>query len=271
MRLAGEGGFLALSSDVQARVDRSPDAVGLDRVSHSYGRTQALIDVTLDLEVGTTALLGRNGAGKSTLCRILTGLAKPTTGTVVREGCDLASQADWQRHHAGTGWLPQTLRLPMSMTLVQYLRYAAWLKGLDAERSEAGLHDALTRTDLHQHSSRRLGHLSGGMLRRAGIAQAIVHDPRLLVLDEPTVGLDPEQRSWFHEVIQELSRDRMVLMSTHLMEDVDVVADRVAILDDGVLLFDDSVTALALRLGSGPSSPEILRAAFQDVVSGRAT
>lgn len=246
------------------------DAVGLVNVSHRYGQTRALTSVSLTLGRGTTVLLGRNGAGKSTLCRILTGLEPPTTGAVERAGTPIETTHQWRQHHAHTGWLPQSLAVPMSMTIDQYLRYAAWLKGLTAEESMTAIDDAIIKTDLSSHRRKRLKHLSGGTLRRAGIAQAIVHAPSLVVLDEPTVGLDPEQRSWFHEIIRELSSDRCLLISTHLLEDVEALAQRVIILDEGAVRFDDTVDRLRALGGGQDTSPQAaLRAGFMSVVQGR--
>lgn len=246
---------------------RRVDAVSLVGVSHSYGKTQALDSVSVTLNIGSCLLLGRNGAGKSTLSRILTGFESPTRGHLARGGRPVKSTAEWRQHHGQTGWLPQTLSAPMGLSVEQYLRYVAWLKSVPRASVESTIEEALTRTDLTGHRHKKLRQLSGGTFRRVGIAQAIVHSPTLVVLDEPTVGLDPEQRSYFHEIIKGLSTDRCLLISTHLLEDVDALADRVLILDTGKIQFDGDIESLR-NLGSEASdSPqERLRSGFMSVV-----
>lgn len=260
-----------MTTDHPGRADR-PETVGLTGVTHRYKSVRALDDVTVVLRPGSTILLGRNGAGKSTLCRVLTGIEAPDAGDVVRAGDALDSTADWRRHHAATGWLPQHLAAPMSMRVEQYLRYACWLKDVDPADVESRLEVALVRTDLVAHRRRLLRQLSGGMLRRAGIAQAIVHEPSLLVLDEPTVGLDPEQRASFHQIVRSLAADRAVLISTHLLEDVEAFPGRVLVLDRGAICFDGTTEDLAARGRDGDvaersSSQEQLRAGFLAVLA----
>ncbi len=246
---------------------RRVEAVGLGHVSHSYGQTPALDSIDLTLQVGSCLLLGRNGAGKSTLSQILAGFLNPVQGHVLRDGKPVTSDQEWRHHHGQTGWLPQTLSAPMSLSVEQYLRYAAWLKSVPKSSVDAKLGEALVRTDLVEHRKKRLRQLSGGTLRRVGIAQAIVHSPALVVLDEPTVGLDPEQRSYFHEIIRGLSVDRLLFISTHLLEDVEALADRVLILDRGGIRFDGDVESLRDR-GSdvAASTQERLRSGFLSVV-----
>lgn len=252
------------TSDAEAR--RS-DAVGLSDVSHHYGPTQALDAINLILEVGSCLLMGRNGAGKSTLSRILAGFETPTHGRVLRGDAPVTSDAEWRHHHAQTGWLPQALSAPTGLSVEQYLRYVAWLKSVPRSSVEASIEEALVRTDLTEHRKKTLKQLSGGTFRRVGIAQAIVHSPTFVVLDEPTVGLDPEQRAYFHEIIRGLSVERHLLISTHLLEDVEALADRVLILDKGRLCFDGSIEALREQ-GSGidGSAHDRLRSGFLSVV-----
>ncbi|MFL6159770.1 MAG: ABC transporter ATP-binding protein, partial [Marmoricola sp.] len=246
--------------------------VALASVTHRYGGTAALTEVDLVLGSGTTVLLGRNGAGKSTLCRILTGLLPPTSGQVEREGRALTTAADWRWHHGATGWLPQSPAVPGSMTVQQYLRYAAWLKGIGRRSVQEAVDTAIRDADLVLQRDQRLKALSGGMLRRVGIAQAVAHRPSLVVLDEPTVGLDPEQRAAFHQLIRDLSADRAVLLSTHLLEDASAVADRVVVLDQGRVRFDGSLEELS-RLSPEPlpAGSEAVRAGFIAVVNGAVT
>lgn len=221
------------------------NSIGLAGVTRSYKSTKAIDGVSLDLFPGITVLLGRNGAGKSTLCRVLTGIEHPDTGHISRDGQVLEQKQNWRSHHAQTGWLPQDLSAPMRMRVEQYLRYACWLKGFASKEVESRVDQALIRTDLTEHRHRRLQHLSGGMMRRCGIAQAIVHTPNLLVLDEPTVGLDPEQRAWFHQIVRSLAADRTVVISTHLLEDVEALSGRVVVLNRGKVCFDGTTGRLA--------------------------
>jgi ABC-2 type transport system ATP-binding protein len=247
---------------------RRATAVGLADVSRRYGDVQALTSVSFTLGLGTTVLLGRNGAGKSTLSRILTGLETPSSGSVLRDGAAVTSRADWRHHHSQTGWLPQTLAAPMSMTVEQYLRYAAWLKTVPKAETNTAIDRAIHQVDLDDQRRRRLGQLSGGMLRRAGIAQAIVHDPHLVGLDEPTVGLDPEQRARFHDIIRTLATDRSLLISTHLLEDVEATADRILVLEQGSLSFDGTTDELQAMSSDGEdSSQSRLRSGFINIVS----
>lgn len=247
---------------------RRAAAVGLTDVSRRYGQIQALTSVSLLLERGTTVLLGRNGAGKSTLSRILSGLDRPTSGEVTRGGALIATPAEWRLHHSITGWLPQTLAVPLSMTVEQYLRYAAWLKNVPKADVDTAIDRSIVQVDLSEQRRRRLGQLSGGMLRRAGIAQAIVHDPRLVVLDEPTVGLDPEQRARFHEIIRELASHRSLLISTHLLEDVEATAQRVIVLEKGRVCFDGTTSQLQDKSSDADESNQArLRSGFINVVS----
>jgi ABC-type multidrug transport system ATPase subunit len=223
------------------------NAVGLDSVTRRYGDVCALAGVSLDLRPGVTALLGRNGAGKSTLCRIIAGVEAADSGSLTRDGLPVVGRKAMRSHHRATGWLPQSFSAPAGMTVRQYVGYAAWLKEVPRSRIAGAVADALECADLQQLGTRRLRQLSGGMLRRVGIAQAIVHDPAFLVLDEPSVGLDPEQRSHFHQIVGDLARDRVVLISTHLLEDVEALARDVVVIDAGSVLFSDTVQMLARR------------------------
>jgi ABC-2 type transport system ATP-binding protein len=231
---------------------------------------QALIDVSMELSTGVTALLGRNGAGKSTLCRIIAGIEPPDSGGLTRAGDSVGGGRRAVRsHHRETGWLPQSFNTPGSMTVRQYVGYAAWLKEVPRRGVVEAVESALSRADLSELEHRRLRQLSGGMLKRVGIAQAIVHDPSFLVLDEPTAGLDPEQRRHFHDIVRSLARDRIVLLSTHLLEDVEALAQRVVVLDEGAIKFDDNRAALADAAdGLGPSADatDSLRDGFLAVV-----
>ncbi|WP_158630726.1 ATP-binding cassette domain-containing protein [Nocardioides daphniae] len=164
------------------------------------------------LQPGVNVLLGRNGAGKSTLCRVLASAEQPTRGLLLTSEGPVT---DLRSHRSRVGWLPQTPPVAAHMRAGDYLHYAAWLKGLARRERQGAVADALERTGLGPRRHSRIGTLSGGMVRRLGIAQAIVHRPQLLVLDEPTVGLDPEQRIQFYATLRgALDDDTVTLLST---------------------------------------------------------
>ncbi|MGL5824420.1 MAG: ATP-binding cassette domain-containing protein [Nocardioides sp.] len=240
--------------------------VGVREVTKKYSGVRALDGVTADFGVGVSVLLGRNGAGKSTLCRVLSGVERPDTGELRRRDQPLADRELIRGHLRLTGWLPQSFAAQHSMTVTQFVRYAGWLKDLAGRELEISVERALEQADLVELRNRRLGHLSGGMLRRLGIAQAIVHQPDLLILDEPTVGLDPEQRHGFHSLILALGRQHAVVLSTHLLEDVVATAHRVTVLDRGTVRFTGTRAEL-VALGAGGDDTERIRAGFLGVLS----
>ena len=199
-------------------------------VGKRYGDLWALRDVSLEAERGVVGLLGPNGAGKSTLMRVLATLSRPTEGEVLWEGRPLSDDPD--RLRRVLGYLPQEFGLYPRLTAREFLRYLAAAKGLAAGKRTEQL---LTLVNLRGAADRKLGTYSGGMRQRVGIAQALLNDPELLIVDEPTVGLDPEERARFRSLLSELADDRIVLLSTHIVSDVEACADRVAVLDDGRL------------------------------------
>ncbi|MFF9150417.1 ATP-binding cassette domain-containing protein [Streptomyces sp. NPDC014861] len=186
------------------------------------------------LNEGVTCLVGPNGAGKSTFFRLAAGIEKPTSGTIVLESAQ----------DRRLGYLPQEPDLPRSATCEEFLHYVAWVHKIPAKQCSAAVTDALVRVNLTERHRSKIQTLSGGMLRRLGIAQSLIHDPALLLLDEPTVGLDPRQRIALRETISSVSDGRIVLVSTHLVEDIRSLADRVIILNSGQIIFDGDVPAL---------------------------
>lgn len=191
-------------------------------------------EVDLELGEGIHGLLGPNGAGKSTLMRLLTTVEKPTTGTVYWNGEDVVETPSAVR--SVLGYLPQEFGVYPDLTLVEFLRYVAALRGMDRETAEARIEELLALTNLTDVRDRRLRTFSGGMRQRAGIAQALVNDPELLIVDEPTVGLDPEERVRFRNVLSATADDRVVVLSTHIVPDIEATANTVALLDRGRLV-----------------------------------
>jgi len=199
-------------------------------------------DITLEMDEDIHGLLGPNGAGKSTLMQILTTVMKPTTGSVSWNGTDIVESPDAVR--PVLGYLPQDFGIYPDLTLEEFLEYMAALRGLDAETASARIDELTKLTNLVDVRTRKLKTFSGGMRQRVGIAQALLNDPELLIVDEPTVGLDPEERVRLRSALSNTATDRVVVLSTHIVPDVESTANKIAILDDGRLLTHTSVEAL---------------------------
>jgi len=215
----------------------------IEGVDKQYpGRGWALTDVSLSLGAGVTGLLGPNGAGKSTLMRILATLTRPTSGRVVWNGTDLALEPDAVR--AVLGYLPQDFGVYPQLSALEFLSYIAAAKGLEARAARRRIDGLLELVNLAEARHRPLGGFSGGMRQRVGIAQALLGDPQLLIVDEPTAGLDPEERVRFRTLLSELGDRRLVLLSTHIVSDVEAVAGRIVLLDRGRLVADAAPHAL---------------------------
>ncbi|MCU4743245.1 ABC transporter ATP-binding protein [Halobacteria archaeon AArc-m2/3/4] len=207
----------------------------LDSVGKRYSEdVWGVEDIDLELEAGIHGLLGPNGAGKSTLMRILTTVSKPTTGTVYWNGTDITESPTVVRNVLG--YLPQDFGVYPDLTAREFLEYIAALRGLNRETATARIDELLALTDLQHVQDRALRTFSGGMRQRVGIAQALVNDPELLVVDEPTVGLDPETRVRVRNLLSSVAKDRVVLLSTHIVPDIEATSNNVALLADGELL-----------------------------------
>jgi len=198
------------------------------------GQKRAVDGVTMRLGTGVVGLLGPNGAGKSSLMRIAATVTRPTSGRVLFEGTDTVAKPDALRRHLG--YLPQDFGVYPNLTAREFLSYLAAVKGLSARSARARVDELLRLVGLAEAAKRPLGRYSGGMLRRVGIAQTLLADPRVLMVDEPTAGLDPQERVRFRNLLSELAADRLVLLSTHIVSDVESVADDIAIVAQGRLL-----------------------------------
>lgn len=216
----------------------------LDSVSQRYGRTLALDGLSLTLRPGVTALLGPNGAGKTTLLRTLATIMPPQYGSLRFDDVEISDERSALRVRNNIGYLPQDFGFDPQMSVVDFVTYAAWLRGLPARQWGRSVDEALCLVDLVDRRRDRMRKLSGGMRQRAGIAWAIVGRPALVLLDEPTVGLDPRQRLQFRKIVGELN-GAVVVLSTHLIDDVAAVGDRVVVMHGGVARFDGTVTELA--------------------------
>lgn len=208
-------------------------------------------DLTVEFEPGATVLLGPNGAGKSTLLSLIVGLLRPDAGTV-RVG-DLVSDArrTRSRYRRSVGWLPQHVAAMPGLKVREQVAYAGWLKGLNRRDAWVNAARALGRVGLQDLAERPSRALSGGQLRRVGIAQTLVHDAKLIVMDEPAAGLDPQQRRVLREVLNSVVGDVDLLVSTHQTEDISDIYQHVAVLDDGVIRFHGEVPAFLARARPG--------------------
>src|SRR5215207_5673078 len=189
---------------------------------------------SLDIKPGILGLLGPNGAGKSTFMRMLATITKPTTGTICWNDTDVVKSPDVLREVLG--YLPQDFGVYPNLNAVEFLEYMAAIKGLNAVSSKRRIDELLQLTNLVEAAKRPLGGYSGGMKQRVGIAQALLNDPQLLIVDEPTVGLDPEERVRFRNLLSDLSGERVVILSTHIVSDVESTATQIALVNKGQLL-----------------------------------
>jgi ABC-type multidrug transport system ATPase subunit len=216
-------------------------------VSKRYdGKVWALRDFSLDLAPGVLGLLGPNGAGKSTLMRILATVTSATEGSVFWNGGDIAREPDALR--AVLGYLPQDFGVYPHLNAVEFLEYLAAVKGIEARAARRRIDELLALVNLTDARKRPLGGYSGGMRQRVGIAQALLNDPQLLIVDEPTAGLDPEERVRFRNLLSELSGERIVILSTHIVSDVEASATDIAIISQGHLVSHAAPEALLAAL-----------------------
>jgi ABC-type multidrug transport system ATPase subunit len=201
-----------------------------------------LKDFTLSLEPGILGLVGPNGAGKSTLMRILATITKPTQGLVTWNGADIVQDPNSVR--AVLGYLPQDFGVYPNLNATEFLEYMAAIKGLDGRAARRRIDELLQVVNLVDARKRPLGGFSGGMKQRVGIAQALLNDPQLLIVDEPTAGLDPEERVRFRNLLSDLSGERIVVLSTHIVSDVEAAATQIALIRQGRLLRCETPEAL---------------------------
>jgi ABC-type multidrug transport system ATPase subunit len=217
--------------------------LNVDSLSKNYrGGVQALRGVQISLQPGILGLLGPNGAGKSTLMRILATITQPSAGRVLWNDIDIARDPDALRNVLG--YLPQDFGVYPNLRAIEFLEYLAAVKGISADGARKRIDELLEIVNLAEAAKRPLGGYSGGMRQRVGIAQALLNDPQLLIVDEPTAGLDPEERVRFRNLLSELSGERIVILSTHIVSDVEAVATSIAILAHGQLLAHDSPEGL---------------------------
>ena len=226
----------------------------------TFRRTRAVAGVDLSIGPGVFGLLGPNGAGKTTLLRTLATVSRPDSGSLALLGRDPADHRQRREIRRRLGYLPQTLSYYPAFTVAEFVEYFALLKEMPRDQVPGAVTRAIDRVGLSGRARSRLRTLSGGMLRRAGIAQAIVNDPQLLLLDEPTAGLDPEQRVEFRALLREIGTRSTVVVSTHLVEDVGAACTQVALMLAGRVVFTGTPGELVARgVGHGAGDAPLER------------
>ncbi len=219
----------------------------IDNLGKRYnGKGWGLQGFTLDIQDGVLGLVGPNGAGKSTLMRILATITRPTTGTFAWNGTDIVHSPDTLR--AVLGYLPQDFGVYPTLTAVEFLEYLAAAQGLEGTSARRRIDELLELVNLTDVRNRPVGGYSGGMKQRVGIAQALLNDPQLLIVDEPTSGLDPEERIRFRNLLSDLSGNRIVILSTHIVSDVEATATHIALIRQGHLVLSAAPEALLARV-----------------------
>lgn len=216
--------------------------IELEDLTKEFGNFTAVNHINLTMTNGVYGLLGVNGAGKTTLMRMLCALLKPTGGTVRCDGKDIFEMDS--NYRKLLGYLPQEFGFYPEFTVEDYLLYIAALKGIRPIVAKKRVKDLIVKVGLQKAAHKKMKKLSGGMKRRAGIAQAMLNNPKILILDEPTAGLDPNERIRFRNLISELSEDRLVLLSTHIVSDVEYIANEIWLMKDGEIMHKGTVDEL---------------------------
>lgn len=217
--------------------------IHVEHVSRKYGEFTAVDNVSFKIASGEiVGLLGHNGAGKTTIMKMLTGYIEPSAGSIVIDGKDIDNNAtDIQQL---IGYLPENLPVYPELSIIDYLKYCARVRNIPPADQDSAIARAIALTQLQEKALQPIATLSRGFKQRVGVAQALIHKPRILILDEPTNGLDPHQTRQMRELIRDLSKEATIILSTHIMQEVDALCDRVLILDAGQLAVNENMEAL---------------------------
>jgi ABC-2 type transport system ATP-binding protein len=210
----------------------------VNNVSKSYGKFSVLENINIEFSKGIYGLLAPNGAGKTTLIKMLTTLLFPSEGEILYNGTDIFSMGDDYRDILG--YLPQEFGYYRNYSPRKFLHYLSALKGIDRDKAKNRIDELLKLVGLENVADKKMGKFSGGMIQRVGIAQAMLNNPKILILDEPTVGLDPKERVRFRNLLTELSRERIVILSTHIVSDVESIANEIIMIKNKKVLYKDS-------------------------------
>lgn len=231
--------------------------LSLNSLTKKYDTLTAVKELNLTMTSGIYGLLGVNGAGKTTLMRMICTLIRPSQGNITFDGKDIFEMEGAYRRQLG--YLPQDFGYYPDLTVFDYLMYIAAIKGLRPAFARSRINTLLDQVGLKKSSRTKMRKLSGGMLRRVGIAQAMLNDPKILILDEPTAGLDPNERIRFRNLISELADDRLVLLSTHIVSDVEFIANEIILMNKGQFFFTGTAESIISSIGKKVWSCEVSR------------
>ncbi len=241
-------------------------SIEVAQVSKSFGATHAVVDISFEVMRGEIfAMLGHNGAGKTTIMKMLSGYLEPDQGSVRINGLDLAAEPKAVQRQLG--YLPESLPVYPELSVMDYLEYAASMKGLSGRERDEEVLRAIRSTDLAAKALSPISTLSRGYKQRVGVAQALLGKPRLLILDEPTNGLDPTQTEQMRELIRSIARDATVILSTHIMQEVEALCDRVLIINAGKLVVDEKLATLR-QTGQLTLASDLSQARLQQILQG---
>lgn len=214
----------------------------IQNLSKHYGRTCAVHNVNVDFTPGVYGLLGANGAGKTTLMRMICGILKPSLGNIRLNGKSIGDLKE--QYYTHLGYLPQEFGFYPEFTAREFMLYMAAVKGLDKQKAKNRTEHLLHMVNLHDVSDKKIKSYSGGMKQRLGIAQAELNDPAILILDEPTAGLDPKERVRFRNIISDFAKEKIVILSTHIVSDVSYIADTILMMKDGSFVLQEPIAAV---------------------------
>ena len=227
----------------------------VNNVTKTYGKFVALENINLEFTNGIYALLAPNGAGKTTLIKMLTTLIFPTKGEIIYDGSDIVSLDE--EYRGIIGYLPQEFGYYKNYTPTKFLLYLSALKGIPKKKAKKRIDELLKLVALEDVANKKMKGFSGGMIQRVGIAQALLNDPKILILDEPTAGLDPKDRVRFRNLLSDLSRERIVIISTHIVSDIEFIANEVIMIKDHKVLYKDIIKNICDKINGKVYETEI--------------